>query len=110
MGYIGPRASNELVFDQCVDSSLSVHVAGNRVNDDRLGSLESASAAAGAKLGLVAGHIEGGAIMGAGDDGRCRSRQPLTDLGEARAGGRRRLRLRTRPDLKERGLRSGTVH
>jgi carbonic anhydrase len=42
--------------------------AGNFVNDDILGSLEFACAAAGAKLILVLGHTECGAIMGACDD------------------------------------------
>jgi len=68
VGCIDSRASNELIFDQGVDNSFSVRIAGNFVNDDMLGSLEFACAAAGAKLILVVGHTECGAIKGACDD------------------------------------------
>lgn len=68
VGCIDSRASNELVFDQGIGDIFSVRIAGNFVNDDMLGSLEFACAAAGAKLILVVGHTECGAIKGACDD------------------------------------------
>jgi len=68
VGCIDSRASNELIFDQGVGDIFSVRIAGNFVNDDMLGSLEFACAAAGAKLILVVGHTECGAIKGACDD------------------------------------------
>ena len=68
VGCIDSRASNELMFDQGVGDIFSARVAGNFVNDDMLGSLEFACAAAGAKLILVVGHTECGAIKGACDD------------------------------------------
>lgn len=68
VGCIDSRASNELIFDQGVGDIFSARVAGNFVNDDILGSLEFACAAAGAKLIVVVGHTECGAIKGACDD------------------------------------------
>jgi carbonic anhydrase len=68
VGCIDSRASNELMFDQGIGDVFSARVAGNFVNDDMLGSLEFACAAAGAKLILVVGHTECGAIKGACDD------------------------------------------
>jgi carbonic anhydrase len=68
VGCIDSRASNELIFDQGIGDIFSARIAGNFVNDDILGSLEFACAAAGAKLILVLGHTECGAIMGACDD------------------------------------------
>jgi carbonic anhydrase len=68
VGCIDSRASNELIFDQGIGDIFSARVAGNFVNDDILGSLEFACAAAGAKLILVLGHTECGAVKGACDD------------------------------------------
>jgi carbonic anhydrase len=68
VGCIDSRASNELIFDQGIGDIFSARVAGNFINDDMLGSLEFACAAAGAKLILVVGHTECGAIKGACDD------------------------------------------
>jgi carbonic anhydrase len=68
VGCIDSRASNELIFDQGVGDIFSARVAGNFINDDMLGSLEFACAAAGAKLILVLGHTECGAVKGACDD------------------------------------------
>lgn len=68
VGCIDSRASNELIFDQGIGDIFSARIAGNFVNDDILGSIEFACAAAGAKLVLVIGHTECGAIMGACDD------------------------------------------
>ncbi|MEN8782234.1 MAG: carbonic anhydrase family protein [Desulfobacterales bacterium] len=68
VGCIDSRASNELIFDQGIGDIFSARIAGNFVNDDILGSLEFACAAAGAKLVLVLGHTECGAVKGACDD------------------------------------------
>ncbi len=68
VGCIDSRASNELIFDQGIGDIFSARIAGNFVNDDILGSVEFACAAAGAKLVLVIGHTDCGAVMGACDD------------------------------------------
>ena len=68
VGCIDSRASNELIFDQGIGDIFSARVAGNFINDDMLGSLEFACAAAGAKLIVVVGHTECGAVKGACDD------------------------------------------
>ena len=68
VGCIDSRASNELIFDQGIGDIFSVRIAGNFVNDDMLGSLEFACAAAGARLIVVLGHTECGAVKGACDD------------------------------------------
>lgn len=65
---IDSRAPDELLFDQGVGDIFTARVAGNFVNDDILGSLEFACALAGAKLIVVVGHSECGAIRGACDD------------------------------------------
>jgi carbonic anhydrase len=68
VGCMDSRESANLTFDQGIGDVFSVRIAGNFVNDDMLGSLEYACAIAGAKLILVVGHSECGAIKGACDD------------------------------------------
>ncbi len=68
VGCIDSRASNELIFDQDIGDVFSTRVAGNFVNDDMLGGLEYACATVGAKLIVVLGHTECGAVKGACDD------------------------------------------
>jgi carbonic anhydrase len=68
VGCIDSRVPNELIFDQGIGDIFSTRVAGNFVNDDILGSLEFACALSGAKLIVVVGHSECGAIKGACDD------------------------------------------
>jgi len=68
LGCVDSRVPNELIFDQGIGDIFSARIAGNFVNDDILGSLEFACAAAGAKLILVLGHTECGAVKGACDD------------------------------------------
>lgn len=65
---IDSRESGQLIFDQGIGDIFNARVAGNFVNDDILGSLEFACAAAGARLIVVLGHTECGAIKGACDD------------------------------------------
>jgi carbonic anhydrase len=68
LGCIDSRVPSEIVFDVGIGDTFIGRVAGNAVNDDLLGSMEFACAAAGAKLALVLGHTACGAIKGAIDD------------------------------------------
>jgi carbonic anhydrase len=68
LGCMDSRVAPELVFDQQVGDIFSVRIAGNIVNTDILGSLEYATKVAGAKLIVVLGHSDCGAIKGAVDD------------------------------------------
>lgn len=65
LGCVDSRASNELIFDQGIGDIFSARVAGNILNDDLLGSLEFATAKAGAKAIVVVGHTRCGAVSGA---------------------------------------------
>jgi carbonic anhydrase len=64
---IDSRAPAEIILDTGIGETFNARVAGNIANDDLLGSLEFACAAAGAKLVLVMGHTACGAIKGAID-------------------------------------------
>ena len=64
---IDSRAPAEILFDARIGDMFVARVAGNIVNDDLLGSLEFACAAAGAKAIVVMGHTACGAIKGAID-------------------------------------------
>lgn len=64
---VDSRTSAELVFDQGMGDIFSARVAGNIVNEDVLGSMEFACAAAGSKLIVVLGHTACGAVKGACD-------------------------------------------
>ena len=66
-GCIDSRVPPELVFDQHLGDIFSVRIAGNFVNTDILGSLEYATKVAGAKLIVVLGHTDCGAVKGAVD-------------------------------------------
>ncbi len=61
------RIPPEIVFDQGIGDLFVARVAGNFVDDDILGSLEFATKLSGAKLIVVLGHTECGAIKGACD-------------------------------------------
>ena len=61
------RAAPELVFDQGIGDIFSPRIAGNFVNDDIIGSIEYGSRLAGAKLIVVLGHSDCGAIKGTCD-------------------------------------------
>src|SRR5262249_30938455 len=65
---IDSRAPAEIIFDAGIGDTFNARVAGNIANDDLIGSLEFACAAAGAKLILVMGHTACGAIKGAIDN------------------------------------------
>jgi carbonic anhydrase len=68
VGCIDSRVPPELVFDQQIGSIFVARLAGNIVSTDVIGSLEFATAVAGAKLIVVLGHSECGAVKGAIDD------------------------------------------
>jgi carbonic anhydrase len=65
------RTSVELIFDQGLGDLFSIRIAGNIVNDDILASIEYAVKYVGAKVLMVLGHTECGAINSA--------RQGVTD-------------------------------
>jgi carbonic anhydrase len=70
LGCIDSRVSPELVFDQGIGDIFSARIAGNFANTDIIGSIEFATKLAGAKLVVVLGHTECGAIKGACDNVR----------------------------------------
>jgi carbonic anhydrase len=61
------RTQPEYVFDQGIGDIFVARVAGNFVDDDILGSLEFATKLAGAKLIVIMGHTQCGAVRGACD-------------------------------------------
>jgi carbonic anhydrase len=65
---IDSRAPAETIMDLGIGDVFNARVAGNIANDDILGSMEFACAAAGAKVVLVMGHTACGAVRGAIDD------------------------------------------
>jgi carbonic anhydrase len=64
---IDSRAPAEIILDAGIGDTFNARIAGNIADDDVLGSLEFACAAAGARLILVIGHTACGAIKGAID-------------------------------------------
>ncbi len=65
---IDSRVAPEITFDEGLGDIFDARVAGNFVNDDILGSMEFACKVTGAKLILVMGHTNCGAIKSAIDD------------------------------------------
>ena len=65
---IDSRAPAEIIFDVAIGDTFNARVAGNIANDDLIGSLEFACAAAGAKVVVVMGHTACGAVKGAIDN------------------------------------------
>ncbi len=65
---IDSRTTTEIIFDLGMGDVFSVRLAGNVVNQDILASMEFACKIAGAKLIVVLGHTECGAIKGACDN------------------------------------------
>jgi carbonic anhydrase len=68
LGCMDSRVPPELVFDQRIGDIFAVRIAGNFVNPDITGSLEYAAQVAGAKLIVVLGHSDCGAVKGAVDN------------------------------------------
>lgn len=77
LGCIDSRVPAELVFDTGIGDLFNARVAGNFVNTDILGSMEFACKLAGAKIILVLGHTQCGAVKGACDDAKLGN---LTDM------------------------------
>jgi carbonic anhydrase len=73
------RTSTELLFDQGIGDVFNARVAGNVLNDDILGSMEFATAVAGAKLIAVIGHTSCGAVKGACDGAKLGNLTGLLD-------------------------------
>ena len=65
---IDSRAPAEIIFNMGIGETFNARIAGNIANNDLIGSLEFACAAAGAKVILVMGHTACGAIKGAIDN------------------------------------------
>ena len=65
---IDSRAPGEIILDTGIGDTFNARIAGNVANDDLIGSLEFACAAAGAKVVLVLGHTACGAVKGAIDN------------------------------------------
>lgn len=65
---VDSRAPVEVICDLGIGDVFNARVAGNAVNDDILGSMEFACAAAGAKAVVLMGHTACGAIKGAIDN------------------------------------------
>lgn len=67
---IDSRVPPEIIFDQGIGDFFSIRLAGNVVDEDVLASMEFACKISGAKLILVLGHSDCGAIKGAIDDAK----------------------------------------
>ena len=64
---IDSRAPGEIIMDQGIGDMFALRTAGNVVDTDVFGGLEFATKVAGARLILVLGHTECGAVKGAID-------------------------------------------
>ena len=62
------RIPPEIVFDQGIGDLFVARIAGNFVDDNILGSLEFATKLSGAKLIVIMGHTECGAVKGVCDE------------------------------------------
>ncbi len=67
---IDSRSAPEIVFDQGIGDIFVPRIAGNYATTDILGSMEFATKVAGARVIVVVGHTECGAVKGACDDVR----------------------------------------
>lgn len=65
LGCIDSRVPSELIFDLGLGDVFNIRIAGNILNEDILGSLEFACNVVGAKLIVVLGHSDCGAIRAA---------------------------------------------
>ncbi len=72
------RAAPELIFDQGIGDVFSPRIAGNFANDDIIGSLEYGSGAVGARVIVVLGHSDCGAVKGACDNVKLGDLLPAT--------------------------------
>ena len=68
LGCIDSRTPAEIIFDTGIGEMFIARIAGNIANNDLIGSIEFACAAAGAKVIMVMGHTSCGAVKGAIDN------------------------------------------
>ncbi len=68
LGCVDSRVPIEIVLDTGIGDNFTARVAGNIIDEDMLGSMEFACAAAGSKVVLLVGHTACGAVKGAIDD------------------------------------------
>lgn len=68
LGCIDSREVSELIFDQGIGDMFDTRVAGNYADEEILGGLEFSCKVMGAKLIVVLGHTNCGAIKGACDN------------------------------------------
>ena len=68
VGCMDSRVPPELVFDQRIGDIFCARIAGNFVNTDIIGSLEYATKVAGARVIVVLGHSDCGAVKGTIDN------------------------------------------
>jgi carbonic anhydrase len=62
------RTPSEIIFDLGLGDIFNIRIAGNIADDDIIGSMEYGSKVVGAKLILVMGHTDCGAVKGAIDE------------------------------------------
>lgn len=74
---VDSRVPTEVVFDKDIGDIFVGRVAGNFENTDLLGSMEFATAVAGAKVIVVLGHTECGAVKGAIDGAELGNLTPM---------------------------------
>lgn len=92
LGCIDSRVPPEIVFDTGIGDVFAARIAGNVLDDDLLGSLEFATGVAGAKVIVVLGHTECGAVKGACDGVKMgHLTQTLSHLDPALAAARARV-------------------
>lgn len=65
IGCIDSRTSPEIVFDSALGDLLTIRIAGNIISPEIVGSIELAVSKLGAKLIVVKGHSQCGAVSGA---------------------------------------------
>lgn len=65
IGCIDSRTSPEIVFDSALGDLLTIRIAGNIISPEIVGSIELAVSKLGAKLVVVKGHSQCGAVSGA---------------------------------------------
>jgi carbonic anhydrase len=65
IGCIDSRAISEAIFDLGIGDSFTVRIAGNVINQDIVGSAEFGCGVAGAKVIVILGHTECGAVKAA---------------------------------------------
>ena len=99
---IDSRSIPEIVFDQGIGDLFVPRVAGNYAPADIVGSMEFATKVAGARLVVVMGHTECGAVKGACDNVDGKPHRRSFRRWKARSG--RRTRHLRRPHFKKQGI------